>query len=78
MNGNESDGTDIFMRLKMECAIQRGEANLNRTFHISPNENICTIAQMKNIHYLFYITSKIFFVIMNTELTVIYSFDRTV
>ena len=27
----------------------------------SPNENICTIARMKDIHYLFYITSKIYF-----------------
>ena len=47
----------------MECSIQRGEAKLNRKFHLSPNENICTIARMKDIHYLFYVTSKIFFVI---------------
>ena len=26
------------------------------TFHLSPNENICSIARMRNIHYLFYIT----------------------
>ena len=25
MNGYECDGTDIFMRRKMECSIQRGE-----------------------------------------------------
>ena len=42
----------------MECSIQEGKAKLNRTFYLSPNENICTIAKMKNIHYLFYITSK--------------------
>jgi hypothetical protein len=29
-------------------------AELNGTFHRSPNENILTIA-LKNIHYLFYI-----------------------
>ena len=33
------------------------EVKLNRTFHLSPHENICTIELMKNIHYLFYITS---------------------
>ena len=32
----------------------------NRIFHLSPNENICTITRMKNIHHLFYITSKIY------------------
>ena len=40
----------------MKCSIQRGEAELNGTFHLSPNENICSIARMENIHYLFYIT----------------------
>ena len=49
MNGYECDGTYIFMRLKIERSIRRGEAKLNRTFHFSPNENICTIAQMKTI-----------------------------
>ena len=58
MNSYECNGTDIFIRWKIKCSIQRGEAKLNRTFKISPNENICTIARMKNIHYLFYITSK--------------------
>ena len=58
MYGYECDGTDIFMSWKIKCSIQRGEAKLNRTFHISPNENICTIVRMINIHYLFYITSK--------------------
>ena len=38
MNGSECDGTDIFMRSKIECSIQRSEAKLNRTFHLSPNE----------------------------------------
>ena len=49
MSGYECNGTDIFMRWKIECSIQRGEAKLNRTFHLSPNENIYTIARMKNI-----------------------------
>ena len=69
---NESDGTDIVMRWKMECSIQRGEANLNRTFHLSLNENICTIARMKYIHNLFYITSKFYFVTKNAKLILIY------
>ena len=41
----------------MKCSIQRGEVELNGTFHLLPNENICSIARMRNIHYLFYITS---------------------
>ena len=36
----------------MKCSIQRGEAELNGTFHLSPNENICSIAQMRK-HSLF-------------------------
>ena len=40
----------------MKCSIQRGEAELNGTFHLSPHENICSTARMRNIHYLFYIT----------------------
>ena len=34
MNGYEYNGTVIFMRLEMECPIQRGKAELNRTFHL--------------------------------------------
>ena len=30
----------------MKCSLQRGEAELNGTFHLSPNENICSIARM--------------------------------
>ena len=41
---NSCDGTSIF--------IQRGKAELNRTFHLSPHENICTIALI-TIHYLY-------------------------
>ena len=63
MNGYEGNGTDIFMRREMECSIQRGKAELNRTFHLLSNEKSCTIARMKNIHYLFYITSIKIFVI---------------
>ena len=36
----------------MKCSIQRGEAKLNGTFHLSPNENICSIARMRK-HSLF-------------------------
>ena len=45
------NGTDIFMRCKMKCSIQIGFASLNRKFHLSPHENICTIALI-TIHYL--------------------------
>ena len=31
----------------MKCSIQRGEAELNGTCHLSPHENICSIARMK-------------------------------
>ena len=47
MNVYECNGTNIFMRWKMKCSIQRGEAELNGTFHLSPNKNICSIAQMR-------------------------------
>ena len=36
----------------MKCTIQLGFASLNGTFHLSPHENICTIALI-NIHYLY-------------------------
>ena len=57
MNVYECNGTNIFMRWKMKCSIQRGEAELNGIFHLSPNENICSIARMrKHSLFLFYIT----------------------
>ena len=37
MNVYECNGTNIFMRWKMKCSIQRGEAELNGTFNLSPN-----------------------------------------
>ena len=37
------------MKGKMECSNQQGEAELIGTFHLSPNENILTIAQMKTL-----------------------------
>ena len=46
------NGTNIFIRWKMKCTIQLGFASLNGTFHLSPHENICTIALI-NIHYLY-------------------------
>ena len=38
--------------------IQLGFASLNGTFHLSPHENICTIALI-NIRYLFNISKEI-------------------
>ena len=46
------DDTDIFIRWKMKCSIQLGFASLNRTFNLSPLENIRTIVLI-TIHYLF-------------------------
>ena len=46
------NGTHIFIRWKMKCSIQLGFASLNGTFHLSPQENICTLALI-NIHYLY-------------------------
>ena len=31
----------------MKCSIQLGEAELNGTFHLSPNETICSISKGK-------------------------------
>ena len=36
----------------MKCSIQLGFASMNGTFHLSPHENICTIALIY-IHYLY-------------------------
>ena len=44
----------LFSFGEMKCSIQRGFASLNRTFHLSPHENICTIALI-TIHYLYII-----------------------
>ena len=41
--------------VKDEMLFQLGFASLNRTFHLSPHENICTIA-LKTIHYLYNIS----------------------
>ena len=46
------DGTDISIRCKIKCTIQLGFASLNRTFNLSPHENIHTIALI-TIHYLY-------------------------
>ena len=46
------DGTDIFMRWKIKCSIQLGFASLDRTFNLSPHENIRTIAPI-TIHFLY-------------------------
>ena len=52
MFSHSCNGTNIFMRWKMKCTIQLGFASLNGTFHLSPHENICTIA-LTNIYYLY-------------------------
>ena len=52
MNVYEFSGAIIFMSWKIEHAIQRGEAELNRMFNLSTNENNCTIERMKK-HSLF-------------------------
>ena len=44
-----------------KCSIQLGYASLNGTFHLSPHENICTIALI-NIHYLYNIDHSFAFV----------------
>ena len=41
-----------FHSVRDECSIQLGVASLNRTFHLSPHENICTIVLI-TIHYLY-------------------------
>ena len=46
------NGTNIFMRWKMKCSIQLGKGELKGAFHLSPNESICSIAQMRK-HSLF-------------------------
>ena len=52
MFSHSCNGTNIFIWWKMKCTIQLGFASLNRTLHLSPHENICTIAPI-NIHYLY-------------------------
>ena len=59
MNVYECNGADI---LWVEiCSVQQSEAKLNRTFH--RNKNICTIALIKYIYYLFYKTSNLYFLL---------------
>ena len=53
MNVSHScDSTGIFIRRKMKCYIQLHFAPLNRTFHLSLHENICTIALIICIIYI--------------------------
>ena len=65
MNVYGCNCTNIFIRWKMKCSIQRGEVASNGTFHLSPNENICSFARIKNIHYSFYITCTKIQIILN-------------
>ena len=47
----------------MECSNQRGEAELIGTFYLSANENILTIARMKTLFVLLYMTPSFCFVL---------------
>ena len=47
MNVYEYNGKNIFMRGKIDCSIQRGDAVLNGIINLSPNENVLTIALIK-------------------------------
>ena len=38
------DFTDICIWWRINCSIQLDQASLNKIYHLSPNENICTIA----------------------------------
>ena len=59
MNGYEFNNANIFMSWKINILFNEASAELNRiNVNLSTNENICTIERMKNIHYLFYTTSK--------------------
>ena len=49
MDVYECNGTNIFMRWKMKCSIQRGEAELNGTFHLSPKIQILKQIKRKTI-----------------------------
>ena len=37
---HSTDGTAIYIQLKMKCSIELGFASLNRTFHLSPQISI--------------------------------------
>ena len=52
MFSHSCNGTNIFIQRKIKCTFQLGFALLNGSYHLSPHENICTIA-LKNIHYLY-------------------------
>ena len=54
MFSHSCNRTNIFIRRKMKCTIQLGFASF---FHLSPHENICTIALI-NIHYLYTVNVK--------------------
>ena len=73
MNVSHScNGINIFIRWKMKCTIQLGFASMNGTFHVSPQENICTI-ELINIHYL-YICHFIFYVRQDWKMRAVFSF----
>ena len=55
MNVNECNGTNIFMRLKMKCSIQRGPSwMVHFIFH--QMKIFVPLHEWENIYYLFYIT----------------------
>ena len=43
------------VQIKMKCSIQQGEAELNGTFQLSPNENICSTAADEKTFFICFI-----------------------
>ena len=52
MNVYGCNNKNIFMRIKMECSNQRGEAEFIKTFYLAPNENFLALHECK--HSLFF------------------------
>jgi hypothetical protein len=52
INVYSCNGKNIFIRWKMECSIQLGCRLVEWNIHLSPHQNILTIALI-NIHYLY-------------------------
>ena len=59
MNVYEFNSAIIFMSWKIEYSIQRGEAELNRMFNLSTNENNSNIERMvKHLLFVLYNTKE--------------------
>jgi hypothetical protein len=59
MNVSSCNGKNIFIRWRWNVPFNSAVASLNGTFHLSPHENILTIALI-NIHYLYTIIQSYF------------------